>query len=457
METPRPRPSGLRTVLGSRPRAGLAWGLAGVLLAALVWVAGVGYDLDVGGFFWGAVAGVIVWLLVAKRFGRGLIFHNLANTALLFLLALAVAEGMASRNPPEARTVPAGVRAYSYEVARGDPLLFRHWWESFVREWSKLFRTLRMPDPNRRLPFRLRPNTEMLFMRSRISVNSLGFRDREFARDKGDAFRIVALGESTTMGVTLEPEDRPWPVALEELLRGQLPAGRRVEVINAGVAAYTLEDGLVRLREDVLPLKPDLLLSYHGYNGFRFLTDAPTDLRESPPHRRPRPSRLLAGLEYRLALRAYWRRAAVPDLSADEIVRLESGAPQSRYATLYRELIEVAREADIPLVLASFNMAVKAGSPAPVIDFYRAGFPSVLYSIPANRVHNGLIAALARQHEGVHFIETAAGLDGVHEHFIDLVHFTQSGREILARNILKGLLEVLKAESLLVGHPAGGG
>lgn len=426
--------------------AGLRWGLGLTVLAVLVWGAGLGYYLDVGGFFWGGVMGIFFWLLVAKRFGHGLIFHNVANTALLLILALGGAEWFASRRPPEPRTLPVGVRAYSYEVARGDPLLFRHWWETFVREWEKLFRTLRMPDPNRKLPFRLKPNSAMTFMRSRISVNSLGFRDREFPREKGDAFRIVALGESTTMGVTLEPGDRPWPAALEAILREQLPPGRRVEVINAGVAAYTLRDGLERLRRDVLPLKPDLLVSYHGYNGFDFLRDAPVGLRENPPRRPSRPSRLLAGIEYRLALRDFRRRALAPDLSDEEMARLESGALQSRYATLYGELIRLARGQGIPLVLASFNMAVNARSQADVIDFYRGGFPTVLFSIQANRVHNALVAALAGQHEGVHFVDTSVGLDGVHEHYIDLVHFTQSGREILARNLLEGLAEVLKSD-----------
>jgi hypothetical protein len=42
----------------------------------------------------------------------------------------------------------------------------------------------------------------------KFRINSRGFRDREFAADKGDSYRIVALGESTTMGATIAPDDQ---------------------------------------------------------------------------------------------------------------------------------------------------------------------------------------------------------------------------------------------------------
>ena len=51
-------------------------------------------------------------------------------------------------------------------------------------------------------------------------------------------------------------------------VRPHASCGRKIEVINAGTEAYTLEDNLERMRRDILPLKPDLILSTHGMNGF---------------------------------------------------------------------------------------------------------------------------------------------------------------------------------------------
>jgi hypothetical protein len=126
------------------------------------------------------------------------------------------------------------------------------------------------------------------------------------------------------------------------------------------------------------------------------------------------------------------------------VSRLTEGLLESHYAKLYRELIAVAQENGIPLVLASFNMAVHHGSPPDVIEFYRAVFPSVNFSILANRVHNRLIRTLAEQHEGVWFVDLSDGLDGAHEHYIDLVHLTQPGRERLAQNLHAGLEGLLR-------------
>src|ERR1035438_2587865 len=65
--------------------------------------------------------------------------------------------------------------------------------------------------------------------------------------------------KSTTFGCTLGQEDKPWPEVFEQMIRERLKPLRPVEVINAGVPGYTLEDNLHRLAKDVLPLKPDTL------------------------------------------------------------------------------------------------------------------------------------------------------------------------------------------------------
>jgi len=423
-------------------------------LTLLLWVgaaalAAFGHHMDLAELFWSGVAGIVVSLILARRLGRGVVYQNVVNTALLVLLVVLPAGEFLMRKRPDPMTVPTRDRAFSYEVAKGNPMQFRNWWRNFVRDWEQLFREVKMEDPNGRLPFRLKPGTSMTFAESRIEVNSLGFRGPEFRKEKEEGtFRIVALGESTTMGVTLSEGDRPWPEVLEEMIRERMPKGPRVEVINAGVAAYTLEDGLVRLEEDVLPLKPDLLISYHGYNGYKFLRGAPVGLQENGPRRESRPSVLLAEIEYRKRLREHRDRLFSPRLTPEELARISDGARESRYAALYERLIRMTDDHGIPLVLASFNMAVNAESDDAVIEFYRGGFPTVLFSIQATRVHNALIEGLAREREQVHYLDISEGLDGVHENYIDLVHFTQAGRDRLAENLFSGL------EPVLAEHPA---
>ncbi len=429
--------------------------LAGFGGAYAGWLVLLGHEMNVAGFFYGGLAGGAAALIAAKRLLSGLVFHNVANTLLLLLVLLVGWDATVALSRPRLPVPSRQKRAYSYATAQGNPRLFRNWWRHFVLEWEGLFRAVKVPDPRGVLPFKLRPGARMTFANSQVSINSLGFRDREFRRQKHGQFRIVALGESTTMGITLEPSDRPWPAVLESLIRADPDTPGPVQVINAGIAAYTLADGLVRLREDVLALQPDLLISYHGYNGFDFLRGSTPMLKERAPERVRRPSALVGMLEYRWKLGRFRQRNFQPDPAPDELVRLTGGMHQSHYARLYRELIRLSGQHGIPLVLASFNMAVNASSPPEVIEFYRGGFPSVNYSIMANRVHNLLIGELARQHDGVRFVDTSDGLDGAHDRYIDLVHFTQPGRDRLAANLYAGIRDLLTGAAKRREPPAG--
>lgn len=423
------------------------------------WMIAFSYRLDVPVFFFGGILATCALLWIARCRWPGVVMHNIAATLVLAGVALCILDvvqvlrrppgrvpGVRAERSPETQEAMVRDRAFSFSVARGDPALFRAWWSMLSGEWERLFKAVKLPDPARHVPFKLRPGAEMQFVRSRISINSLGFRDREFRREKQGRYRIVALGESTTMGVTLMPTDKPWPALLQSLIRSASNAPVPVQVINAGVAAYTIEAGIMRLRDEVLALDPDMIISYHGYNGFDFLASATPVLQESLPKRIPRPSPTLAGLEHGWRLKRFRERNFRPDPDSADLGRLTDGMMDSHYAAMYRELISIARSRGIPLVLVGFNMAVNESSPPEVIRFYRGGFPSVSFSILANRVHNLLIAALAAENDGVYFVDASEGLDGVHEQFIDLVHFTQTGREILADHVHAGIGELLEAE-----------
>jgi hypothetical protein len=89
-------------------------------------------------------------------------------------------------------------------------------------------------------------------------TNSQGFRDRPFDEDP-DAWRILAVGSSFTLGWGLDAE-ASWPAQLErELNQGAAPEGR-VRVLNSAVTGYNLAQLRV-LTEELLPeLKPELVI-----------------------------------------------------------------------------------------------------------------------------------------------------------------------------------------------------
>jgi hypothetical protein len=199
------------------------------------------------------------------------------------------------------------------------------------------------------------------------------------------------------------------------------------------------------MRRDILPLKPDLILSAHGMNGLLAL-----GLRRVPepkePGVRPRASALLgravltierAAQDWRGRYSAEARPAPLKPMSDAELMK-------SRYAEAYRQLVTLARDNGADIVLADASMAVNEASPRDVKDFYGAVFKPIDDMIAANAAHNRMVRLLS-QEESVPLVETTRGLDGQWDDdlYLDIVHFTEAGNERVAGTIFRQLLPIL--------------
>jgi lysophospholipase L1-like esterase len=332
---------------------------------------------------------------------------------------------------------------YSYDAAKGDPESFGRWELYYAAQFDHLGNDVFMRDPEHQYPFRLRPGSHTTMIRCPISINSLGFRGPEIAPAKNGVYRIVALGESTTFGMTIGPEDKSWPEALEQIIRQRLKTRRPVQVINAGVPDYSIYDNLRRLPREILPLHPDMIISYHGANGFHTLESSVLPpVGSVPPVYKERPVKLAAEAEHRWRMRLFERRARRR--------RLAAGPPSRRpletqYAAAYRQLIQCARTNGIRLALANFSMAVNQASDPRVIDFYQGGGPREAYGfMPANNIHSLIVSQLAAENPDICLVDTHPHLDGEHEKFIDVIHLTGEGDRQLAENMFAGIRQTLE-------------
>jgi lysophospholipase L1-like esterase len=96
--------------------------------------------------------------------------------------------------------------------------------------------------------------------------NRLGYRGPEITQPKPTgAYRIVALGGSTTYGFGIDDYNETYPAQLQRILQEDY-GYTQVEVINAGVPEYTSWESLVNLEFRVLDLDPDLLIYYEATN-----------------------------------------------------------------------------------------------------------------------------------------------------------------------------------------------
>ena len=444
-------------------RLALFWLLAG----EVVWVC-VGNFQNLNWLFFGAWTAILLTIIESKRrFHYGVAATLAANTAIVTLVGIPLvdlARGLASPETrrgikPRAEQRPASITAenahffYSYEDAGGDPEAFASWRRLFDAKFFAAGATGYLkPMPHHLPPFCLRPGGRGVFLDCLISINSRGFRGREIEVPKPNVYRIVCLGESTTFGMTFRKDDKPWPEVLEKMINDRLKPGRPVEVINAGIPAWSLEQNVERLVPEILPLQPDMIISYHGYNGLAMIDDTLPPVFGPPlPMYPDRPLRLASDIEYRFKVASFIAKNRTNDAR-------QSGPPlpplKTRYAACYRRLIEFAQTNHIRLALGNFSMAFDEHSSHELLNFYDAFGSGVLY-VRANAIHSGIVRQLAEQNPGVIFIDTHPGLHCVHSKFTDGVHLTQEGRQQMAENMFAGIRAQLERDLGRAGNGSG--
>jgi lysophospholipase L1-like esterase len=117
-------------------------------------------------------------------------------------------------------------------------------------------------QPDARLFWRLKPNQDCFTKVDHrpVRINSRGTRGPEFAVPKPpNTVRILSLGDSKTFGWGLS-EDETYSARLQMLLQERLGPERHVEVINAGVNAWSYAQMKVFLEHDGLAFQPDFVL-----------------------------------------------------------------------------------------------------------------------------------------------------------------------------------------------------
>jgi len=307
--------------------------------------------------------------------------------------------------------------------------------------------------------FVLRPGTYPTRTSDRIVVNSRGFTGAEFEDPAPPGtLRIMTVGDSCTFGAG--SLHGPYPARLEELLQSGAD-GRRYQVINAGIEGMNSELALRRLESRVVPLRPDLVTVYIGWNDL--MKFDPDGQVESP----------------RLALIARWldRLWTVKGLRKLLFYNLRPRlapprtGPESRtgrYADYkpavfehnLRSMIATARAIPAAVVLmtlptvVSDDMSVEEVRRANVQFPYFRGANSVGDFVDLIAAYNRTIRRVAAE-TGVPVVDLALEIDARPDRralFLDTMHANAGGHEviagILARELRsRGVLEALRPGS----------
>ena len=115
------------------------------------------------------------------------------------------------------------------------------------------------PDPPRR--YRLTPGhrgrvSNLAGFDTSVSINSAGLRGPEIGPKTPDTFRILVTGDSYTFGWGVE-QDETFVARLADVLGSSYP---HLEVMNAGVPGFGVQDEVDWLQEHGSALAPDLMI-----------------------------------------------------------------------------------------------------------------------------------------------------------------------------------------------------
>ncbi len=217
------------------------------------------------------------------------------------------------------------------------------------------------PDP--RVYWTLAPDQHRVTKVNHLPVitNAHGTRGPDFAVPKPpNTLRILALGDSRMFGWGLRDEDT-YARRLESELRRRLPPGRRIEVINAGVDAWSYDQMRVFLRDVALAWQPDVVLVDDANPWTQFTEGASPSFVEA--------------MERRVRLKNLLRRSALYEYLVE-----------GKFAWLYGKLrvlfipVDRSRPAETSLAAVSAHVAEQVRAIGELLR--QRGIPGVLLYTP---------------------------------------------------------------------------
>jgi hypothetical protein len=126
-------------------------------------------------------------------------------------------------------------------------------------------------DPDDELVYKLKKNYKAVYAQPEFEIreetNSIGLRDHEIASKTPDCFRILGLGDSFSYSNSVNLEDTYFK-RIESCLNAS--TGRKFEVVDAAVPAYSVIQEVRYFKRDGIMLKPDMvLLGFYVGNDFQ--------------------------------------------------------------------------------------------------------------------------------------------------------------------------------------------
>lgn len=282
------------------------------------------------------------------------------------------------------------------------------------------------------------------------SVNRHGFRGRELELPKpAGVYRILTLGGSAAWDTNVSDTDHTWAAQLEDRLNAEMRRRgrtRRFEVVNGGVPGYNSAESLTNFIWRGIPIDPDAVLVYQGYNDFK--PNRYPGFRSDYSHWRARDHSVMRLLAQRFRL-LHHLNGLLSRFHAYRGERFDTVAQPGldAFRDNLRRIIVLARDRGIEPMLATYAMSVTEANRTAHPEKFRSlekYLPTLTFAgvIDAHRRYNQVVVDLGRVLD-VPVADVSAGVPADFEHFSDHCHFADPGAaraaEVMAEMILARL------------------
>jgi len=321
-----------------------------------------------------------------------------------------------------------------------------------------------------------------------ISVDQYGFlsNDPGYELKKSAAeIRVATIGASTTANINL-PFEENWPGRLGILMQQVYPQ-KKITILNAGIPGFDTAQSIGNLALRVMPFQPDIVIIYHAYNDLKAILK---DNKFSPDyshihqtpygyHRQPNIwLKLLNHSMFYVRVRNKYRDYVSIRNQYDRIADKKSPAkPESNTVTAnkrlahippaairtfeqhVRSLVAIAKAGGAKVILSSFatlhdpnldyrdpeimdslsnNQQAELGS----LRYFTSGLElSAIFK--GIKQYNDVLRAIAED-EKTGWVDNAANIPHDELYFVDRVHFSKHGANLMAENFLPVARQLLK-------------
>ncbi len=306
-----------------------------------------------------------------------------------------------------------------------------------------------------------------------VTVNAQGFRGRDWSVEKAPGSkRVIVMGGSAAFGQGASADDRVFSAVLERMMRDSpVPAGRTVEVYNAGVLGYNSMQEFLLLATRLMEYAPDALVLFDGWNDMYFGGTLEPGIQEAfhpifyefdtllarngqPLRNVPRSSAIFRMLERTInARRGSALQRTFGQFSDNEKIIL------SLYRLNLKRICRLARAHGVEVVIAPQPEVFQRAGTIPDAELERRREAETDGYAELSRTQYPLFIETAREvaaAQEVIFADFGGVFDATgDEIFVDRVHLNDRGNELIAGRLLPAVARALGFPAPVVGRATG--